>query len=124
MCSWSAIEVPLECGAYLRAGAVQEHALVALGDVERFADLLRVATLDVAHGDHDALRTRKLVDGDEHDVECLSGGEGLVWEPLPVARIGPPMAGEGIMGAPEALGLDGRLTALGRQRREGDGAGL
>ena len=103
---------------------MQEHALVALGDVERFADLLRVAALDVAHRDHDALRRRKLVDGGEHDVECLSVGEGLVGEPLPVAGIGPPMAGEGIIGAPEALGIDGRLIALGRQRREGDGAGL
>src|SRR5215210_8832662 len=105
MCSCSAIKVPLERAADLGAGAVQEHALVALGDVERLADLPRVAALDVAHRDDDALRRRKLVDGGQHDVECLSVGEGLVGESMPRAGVGPPMAGEGIVGATEALGL-------------------
>src|SRR4051794_40591957 len=118
MCSWSAIEVPLERAADLRAGAVQEHALVALGDVERFANLLGVTARDVAHRNHDALRGWKPVDGGEHDVEFLSVGEGLGGEPLPVAGVGPPMAGEGIIRATEALGLDGGLIALGRQRSE------
>src|SRR4051794_5134922 len=103
MCSCSAIEVPLERGADLRSRTVEEDALVALGDVERLADLPRVAALDVAHRDHDALRRRKLVDGGEHDLERLAVGERLLGEALPVAGIGPPMPGEGIAGAAEAL---------------------
>ena len=47
----AAVEVALELAADLRARAVQQHALVALGELERRADLVGVPALDVAQGD-------------------------------------------------------------------------
>ena len=43
-----AVEVVLELGADLRARAVQQHALVAVAEVERGRDLLGLPALDVA----------------------------------------------------------------------------
>jgi hypothetical protein len=74
--------------------------------------------------DDDALRRRQLVDGGEHDVERLALGECLFGQPLPIARVGPPVAGERVVGATEAIGLDGGLPAHGRQRGERHGAGV
>src|SRR5215210_28213 len=118
MCSWSAIKMPFERAADLRARTVQQHALVALGDVERLADLLCVAALDVAHRDDDPLRIRQSMDRREHQIERLAIGELLRGELLPVAGGGTPVAGERIVCAAEALRLDGGLDALTCERGE------
>jgi hypothetical protein len=47
----------------LRARAVTEHALVAVGDPEQLADLVGVPAIDVPQPDHGALRGRQQLDG-------------------------------------------------------------
>src|SRR4051794_13746744 len=112
MCSCSAIEVALQGAADLRARAMQDHALVALRDVERVAHLLRAAALDVAHRDDDALGRGRGVDRGDDALERPPLAERLARQSPPVAGVGPPVAREAIVGAAEAVRLDGGLLAL------------
>src|SRR5215207_2277278 len=116
MCS--PIQVLLQRGAHARAGAVQEHALVAAGDVERGADLLGREAGDVAQRDHLLLRGRQARDDLYHERERLAAEQRLLGQRLPVRRVLLPVPGKRVVAAAEAVGVDRRLVALGRERGE------
>src|SRR5918992_3765161 len=121
----SVIEVRLQRGAYLRARAVQQDALVGSRQVERAADLGCAETDDVAHRDHPSLRRGQVNDDPLHDLERLEPDEFVVGLRAPVARIDLPVAGEHLTRGPEALRLDARPGCVRRlERRHGDGARL
>src|SRR5262245_3656309 len=119
----SAIDVPLERGAHARARAVEQHALVDLGDVERRAHLLGAVALDVAHADDGLLRQRQVGDGAHRHAYRLAILDELVGC-LPVGREGAPAAGVLLVRAAEALGVDGGGVVARSERGEGDGARL
>src|SRR5688572_21108931 len=104
----SAIEVPLERGAYARARTVQQDALVCLGDVERRAHLLGGVSLDVAHADDRLLRERQLRDRAHGHAQGLAVLEDAVGGRVPVGWERAPAARVLVLGAAEALGRDGR----------------
>src|SRR5215217_4248003 len=115
----SAIQVPFECGLDAGAGAVEQHPLIALGDIERPADLLGTAAGDVSHRDHHALRSRKLLDGPHDDIERLAAEQRVVRKRGPVAGIRPPVAREGAALITKPLCLDcGLVVLFARERRE------
>src|SRR5690349_10382661 len=103
----SAIDVPLERAAHARARAMQEHALVGLGDVERRAHLVGAVALDVAHPDDGLLGERKVGDGAHGHADRLAVLGELVGR-LPAGGEGAPAARVLLVRATEALGVDGR----------------
>src|SRR4051794_17726573 len=54
--------LPLERGAHLRSPAVQEHALIRVGDAERGAHFDRGPVEEISHREHFALLGRQPVD--------------------------------------------------------------
>src|SRR3954452_10201604 len=116
MCTCSAIEMPLERAAHLRSRAVEEDALVALGDLEHVADLVRAATVDVAHRDDDALRTRQMLDRGDYDPQRLAIAQRVFGQALPVAGVRAPMPREGIVSRAETLGIDRRFVTFRGER--------
>src|SRR3954453_10584594 len=90
----SAIEMPFQRGPDVGARAVEEYPLVALGHVERVADLLGAAAGDVAHRDHRALGVRQGLDRRLGDVDRLSPQQALLGPRAPVAGIAVPVTGE------------------------------
>jgi len=70
-------ELFLERLPYLRARAVEEHALVRLAELEQLADIVRLPALDVTEDDHLPLLGRQLFDRSFQRVERLAPGEML-----------------------------------------------
>ena len=93
--------------AHLRAGTVQEHPLVCLRKLECVTDLLGAPTLDVAEGDHCALRGRQTLDRVSDHPQSLSTEEPL---------LGPALRRRSPLPVDEAVGIDRGLELERRER--------
>src|SRR5215211_5691311 len=103
------LQTALERGAYLRAGAVQEHALVALREAEQVARLFGRSPDHVAQHQHLALAQRKRLDRLVESGTDLAGLEPRLRVAPARRRAGPP-AGAGVAGSLEALRRDRRVV--------------
>src|SRR5918994_3124636 len=111
-------EIALELRAHPGAAAMQEHPLVALREIERLADLICRAALDVAQRDHDALRGRKLLDRAKNYLPDLTREEPLLRR-LPTSRSDGPVPGIGlVIRGKKPIGIHGRVVFVTDQRRE------
>jgi hypothetical protein len=94
--------------------------LVAVGDVERRADLAGVPALDVAQHEDVRLARGQLGDRVADAVERLTAEHALLGQRAPVRRSGRPVPGPAVAFRPEALGVDdvAAVVVLAEQRRE------
>ena len=105
-------------GADARAGAVQQHALVAVADVEQLAGLGGAEPDQVPHRDHRALLARQPVDGREQVRAQLAGEQARLRVAVEPRRRARPASVGG-----ERRRLHGGL-AVGLDRREGQAPGV
>src|SRR3954447_3756663 len=98
---------------------MQQDALVSFAELERLADLLGAAALDVAHADHRALGGRERGDRGDDEVERLALVQGLVRQLVPVRGEDLPAARILVAGTAKAVRVDrGLALALAGERRE------
>src|SRR3954467_428024 len=119
--------MPLQGGAHRGTGAMQQHALVAVGQLEGPTGLVGGPALDVAQRDDEPLGRWKSLDRVADDIPGLARQEALL-RASPGARRARPAAWEARMvGGEEAIGIDRGFAALGvgcGKRREGVASAL
>jgi hypothetical protein len=99
-------EVALEIGTHLRAPAMEQHALIAVAELERVTDLVRRPALDVAQCQHRTLHWGQRRDRVEDQLPGLHG-EQVVLGRIPAPWRGRPMAGRvPLVGPQEAIRID------------------
>ena len=112
------LEVVLELGPDLAARAVQQHALVAGGELERLRDLLRLPALDVAQDDDLLLARRQLGDRGADLLQRLGRQQLLVGHPRPAVRRDRPAARVArVARRAEAVRVDRGLVLVLRRER-------
>ena len=118
------LDVALELGAHLRAGAVEQHALVPLGQAEHVAGLLGREPVDVAQRDHGALRRRQRHDRGDDPLLRLAREQPLLGDAVERARRRRPRPAAGHARVDEAVGVDrGLVVVRVAERRERDACG-
>src|SRR3954447_22710476 len=117
------LEVALELGAHARAGAMEDHALVARRQLEQVADLLGLEPLDVAQRQHRLLRLGERSDRRAQPFARLERREPALGVLPRSRRRGPVPRPRGAV-ALEALRRHGRLVACPRERGEWHAAAL
>src|SRR5919198_3531618 len=107
-------QVALELAPDLRAGAVQEHSLIDLRQVQSVTYIGRAPAEDVAETDHLALVRRERLDRAGHPLERLVAEEAFLGDPLPIVRRPPPLPRrDRVVVRMEPIRVDARLVGPG-----------